>query len=416
MIARIVEGKEDEKDLIELRETEEMVPQRFHKYLKVFEKKDSERMLMRKTWDHAIDLREEFVPKKRKIYPLSKVEREEVQEFVKDQLRKGYIRPSKSPQISLVFFVLKKDGKKRMVQDYRYLNSWTIKNNYPLPLISDLIDSIEKKKVFTKMDLMWEYNNIRIKEGDEWKAAFSTPEGSFEPMVMFFGLTNSPATFQAMMNDLLRDLVVEEKVAVFIDNIMVATEIKEEHDEIVEKVLRRLEENDLFVKPEKCVWKVREVGFLEVIIGKDGVRMEKEKVQGVIEWPIPRNIKDIQKFLGLANYYQWFVKDFAMIAKPLHKTTRKGKKWKWGEKQQKAFEELKRRFTMEPVLVTPDLDKEMRVEANASDFAMGGVLLMKCEDERWRPVAYISKSLNEAKRNYEIHNKEMLAIIRCLEA
>ena len=416
MIARIVEGKEDEKDLIELRETEEMVPQRFHKYLKVFEKKDSERMLMRKTWDHAIDLREEFVPKKRKIYPLSKVEREEVQEFVKDQLRKGYIRPSKSPQISLVFFVLKKDGKKRMVQDYRYLNSWTIKNNYPLPLISDLIDSIEKKKVFTKMDLMWEYNNIRIKEGDEWKAAFSTPEGLFEPMVMFFGLTNSPATFQAMMNDLLRDLVVEEKVAVFIDNIMVATEIKEEHDEIVEKVLRRLEENDLFVKPEKCVWKVREVGFLEVIIGKDGVRMEKEKVQGVIEWPIPRNIKDIQKFLGLANYYQWFVKDFAMIAKPLHKTTRKGKKWKWGEKQQKVFEELKRRFTMEPVLVTPDLDKEMRVEANASDFAMGGVLLMKCEDERWRPVAYISKSLNEAKRNYEIHNKEMLAIIRCLEA
>ena len=416
MIARIVEGKEDEKDLIELRETEEMVPQRFHKYLKVFEKKDSERMLMRKTWDHAIDLREEFVPKKRKIYPLSKVEREEVQEFVKDQLRKGYIRPSKSPQISLVFFVLKKDGKKRMVQDYRYLNSWTIKNNYPLPLISDLIDSIEKKKVFTKMDLMWEYNNIRIKEGDEWKAAFSTPEGLFEPMVMFFGLTNSPATFQAMMNDLLRDLVVEEKVAVFIDNIMVATEIKEEHDEIVEKVLRRLEENDLFVKPEKCVWKVREVGFLGVIIGKDGVRMEKEKVQGVIEWPMLRNMKDMQKFLGLANYYQWFVKDFAMIAKPLHKTTRKGKKWKWGEKQQKAFEELKRRFTMEPVLVTPDLDKEMRVEANASDFAMGGVLLMKCEDERWRPVAYISKSLNEAKRNYEIHNKEMLAIIRCLEA
>ena len=130
------------------------------------------------------------------------------------------------------------------------------------------------------------------------------PEGSFEPMVMFFGLTNSPATFQAMMNDLLRDLVVEEKVAVFIDNIMVATEIKEEHDEIVEKVLRRLEENDLFVKPEKCVWKVREVGFLGVIIGKDGVRMEKEKVQGVIEWPVPRNMKDIQKFLVLANYYQ----------------------------------------------------------------------------------------------------------------
>ena len=165
-----------------------------------------------------------------------------------------------------------------MVQDYRYLNSWTIKNNYPLPLISDLIDSIGKKKVFTKMDLRWGYNNVRIKEGDEWKAAFSTPEGSFEPTVMFFGLTNSPATFQAMINDLLRDLVVEEKVAVFIDDVMVATETEEGHDEIVEEVLRRLEENDLFVKPEKCVWKVREVGFLGVIIGEDGVRMEKEKV------------------------------------------------------------------------------------------------------------------------------------------
>ena len=202
----------------------------------------------------------------------------------------------------------------------------------------------------------------------------------------------------------------------FIDDVIVATETEEGYDEIVEEVLRRLEENDLFVKPEKCVWKVREVGFLEVIIGKDRVRMEKEKVQGVIKWPVPRSVKDMQKFLGLANYYRWFVKDFAKIAKPLHETTRKGKKWEWGEKQQKAFEELKRRFTTEPVLVTPDLDKEMRVEADASDFATGGVLSMKCEDERWRPVAYISKSLNEAERNYEIHDKEMLAIIRYLEA
>ena len=254
MIARIVEEKKNEEEkLIELRATEEIVPRRFHKYLKVFEKKESERIPMRKTWDHAIDLREEFVPKKGKIYPLSRVEREEVQEFVKDQLRKGYFRPSKSPQTSLVFFVPKKDGKKRMVQDYRYLNSWTIKNNYPLPLISDLIDSIGKKKVFTKMDLCWRYNNVRIKEGDEWKAAFSMPERSFEPMVMFFGLTNSPTTFQMMMNDLLRDLVVEEKVAVFIDDVMIAIETEEGHDEIVEEVLRRLEENDLFVKPEKYV-------------------------------------------------------------------------------------------------------------------------------------------------------------------
>ena len=125
------------------------------------------------------------------------------------------------------------------------------------------------------------------------------------------------------MNDLLRDLVVEEKVVVFIDNVMITTETKEGYDEIVKEVLRKLEENDLFVKPEKCVWRVREVGFLRVIIGKDGVRMEKEKVQRVIEWPVPRSTKDVQKFLGPANYYRWFVKDFARIAKLLYEITRK---------------------------------------------------------------------------------------------
>ena len=255
-IVRIVAEKEEklnEEDIIVVRKMEEMVPRWFYKYLKMFGKKESERMLTRKAWDYAIDLREEFVPKKGKIYPLSRVEREEVQEFVKDQLRKGYIKPSKSPQMSPVFFVPKKDRKKRMVQDYQYLNSWTVKNNYPLPLILDLIDSIGKKKVFTKMGLCWGYNNVRIKEGDKWKTVFSMPEESFEPMVMFFGLTNSPATFQTMINDLLRDLVVKEKVAVFIDDVMITMETEEGHDEIVEKVLRRLEENDLFMKPEKCV-------------------------------------------------------------------------------------------------------------------------------------------------------------------
>ena len=133
--------------------------------------------------------------RKEKVYPLSREEREEVREFIQEQLRKGYIRPLKLPQTAPVFFVGKKDGKKRMVQDYRYLNEWTIKNNYPLPLISDVIENIGTKRVFTKIDLRWGYNNVRIKEGDKWKAAFTTPEGSFEPTVMFFGLTNSPATF-----------------------------------------------------------------------------------------------------------------------------------------------------------------------------------------------------------------------------
>jgi len=153
--------------------------------------------------------------------------------------------------MALVFFVGKKDGKKWMVQDYKYLNKWTIKNNYPLPLISDILENIRTKRVFMKIDLRWRYNNMRIKEEDEWKAVFTTLEGSFKPTVMFFRLTNSPATFQAMMNKLLRDLINTGKVAAFIDNVIIGMETEKGHDEMVEDVIRMLEENDLYVKLEK---------------------------------------------------------------------------------------------------------------------------------------------------------------------
>jgi len=296
--------EEEEETAKSEADAKKLVPEKFHKWIKVFGKKQSERMSTRKIWDHAIDMKEGFVLRKGKVYPLSREEREEVHEFIQEQLRKGYIRPSKSPQIAPVFFVGKKDGKKRMVQDYRYLNKWTIKNNYPLPLISDVIENIGTKRVFTKMDLRWGYNNVWIKEGDEWKVAFTTPEGSFELTVIFFGLTNSPATFQMMMNELLRDLINTGKVAAFIDNVIVGTETEEGHDELVAEVIKRLEENDLYVKLEKCKWKVREVGFLGVVIGPEGIKMEEEKVKGVLDWPTPKCVKDVQKFLGLANYYR----------------------------------------------------------------------------------------------------------------
>ena len=247
-------------------------------------------------------------------------------------------------------------------------------------MISDVLENIGTKKVFTKMDLRWDYNNVRIKEGDEWKAAFTTPEGSFEPTVMFFGLTNSSATFQAMMNELLRDLINTGKVAVFIDDVIVGTEKEEGHDELVAEVIKRLEENDLYVKPEKCKWSVREVEFLGVVIGPEGIKMEEGKVKGVLEWPTPQCVKDVQKFLGLVNYYHWFIKGFAMVARPLHDLVKKDKKWEWTEKKKKAFKELKGRFIKEPVLVAPDIDKKMRMEVDASDYATGGVLSMECED------------------------------------
>ena len=177
-----------------------------------------------------------------------------------------------------------------------------------------------------KLDLRWGYNNVRIKEGDEWKAAFMTHIRAYEPMVMYFGLTNSSTTFQAIMNNLFRDLINQGDTATFIDNILVAIDIEEDYDKLVEEVLRRLEENNLLVKPEKCKWKVREVEFLGVVIGPKGVEMQKEKVEGVLSWPAPRNVKEVQRFLGLANYYRRFIKNFARIAALLHVLVRKEQK------------------------------------------------------------------------------------------
>jgi len=219
--------------------------------------------------------------------------------------------------------------------------------------------------------------------------------GSFELTVIFFGMMNSPATFQAMMNEILRDMINEGKVAAFVDDVLVGTETEKGHDEIVEEVLRRLEENDLYVKPEKCTWKVRKIGFLGVVIGSSGIEMEKEKVDRVLSWPEPRNVKDVRKFLGLTNYYRKFIKDFARLARPMNVLTRKDMKWRWEGEEQAAFDELKKAFTMRPVLVAPDLDKEFRVEADASNYATGGVLSMKCSNDLWRPVAFISKSLSD---------------------
>jgi len=183
---------EKDKDKETLRR---LVPKRFWKWKKVFGKKESERMPVQKIWDHTIELKEVFMPKKGKVYSLSGEEREEVQTFVEDQLRKGYIRPSKSPQTSPVHFVAKKDSTQRMVQNYQYINQWTIKNGYPLSLITDILDGVEKRKVFMKLDLRWRYNNVRIKKGDEWKAAFTMHIGAYEPTVIYFGLMNLPTTF-----------------------------------------------------------------------------------------------------------------------------------------------------------------------------------------------------------------------------
>jgi len=295
---------EERKIEADHRKVEEMVPKRFHKWLKVFGKVESKRMPVRKVWNHTIDLNDNFKTSKARVYPLFRNEKEEVQKFVDEHLKKGYIRPSKLPQMSLVFFVGKKDGGKHMVMDYKRLNKQMVKNNYPLPLITDLVNSMGNKRVFTKMDLWWSYNNVQIKKGDKWKAALTTHVGSYKPVVMFFGMTNLSATFQGMINEILRDIINKGKITAFVDDVLIGTETEEGHDEIVKEVLRRLEENDLYVKLEKCAWKVQKVNFLGVIMGQGKIEMEEDKVTGVLNWPVSKMVRDVRKFLGLVNYYR----------------------------------------------------------------------------------------------------------------
>lgn len=269
----------------------EMVPEEYRQYAKVFSEPDSERLPEHKPYDHTIDLKPDAPETIRsKVYPMPVNEQAELDAFLDENLRKGYIVPSKSPMASPVFFVKKKDGKLRMVQDYQKLNDITVKNRYPLPLASDIINRLRQSKYFTKFDVRWGYNNIRIKEGDEWKAAFTTNRGLFEPRVMFFGLTNSPATFQALMNSIFGDLIAAGKVAVYLDDILIFSDTREEHRRVTHEVLRRLQEHDLFLRPEKCKFEQTEIEYLGLVIRQGEVSMDPIKVQAVRDWPTPTEL------------------------------------------------------------------------------------------------------------------------------
>ena len=199
---------------------------------------------------------------------------------------------------------------------------------------------------------------------------------------MFFGLTNSPVTFQAIMNNILRDLIDIGDIAVFIDDMLVEMNDEKKYDKIVGKVLRRIKENDLYIKPKKYIQKVKKIDFLGLVIKTEEIKMQEKKMAGILEWPRSKTVKEVQKFLELANYYRRFVKDFAKLAKPLYKLVRKDKKWNWGEEQEIVFKKLKRVFTTRLVLVAPNLNKKMRVEADVSEYAIEGVLSMKYENEK----------------------------------
>lgn len=395
---------------------EEMVPPEYLKHKKVFSEEESHRLPKHQPWDHTIDLKPDAPTQlKSKVYPMPVNEQSALDDFIKENLEKGYIVPSKSPMASLVFFVKKKDGKLRLIQDYRKLNAITILNRYPLPLATDIINKLKKARIFTKFDVRWGYHNIRIKEGDEWKAAFVTNQGLFEPKVMFFGLTNSPATFQSLMNSIFADLIAEGKVAVYLDDILIWSEDLISHRKIVHEVLKRLEEHDLYLRPEKCEFEKSEIEYLGLIIRHEQVAMDPIKVKAVTEWPTPTNLKEVRAFVGFANFYRRFIQDFSKTARPLHDLTKKDVPFIWGPAQETAFNTLKSAFTSEPILAMWSADRDTRLEVDASGYATGGVLSQKGEDGLWHPIAYRSASMTEAKRNYEIYDREMLAFCEALK-
>ncbi len=288
----------------------------------------------------------------------------------------------------------------------------TIKNRYPLPLISELIDKLRSAKYFMKLNVHWGYNNVRIREGDEEKAAFCMNRGLFKPTVMFFRLTNSPATFQWMMNDIFHDLIGEGKVTIYLDDILIFSKDLNEHRQIVKRILQRLRKNKLFLKAEKCKFKVLETEYLGVIISEDSVRMHPVKIAGIAEWSTPTKKKELQSFLGFTNFYQNSSRITQKSSKHSPQLTG-NTAWTWGKAQEDAFKELKRRMAEDVILAILNDDDPFRVEANTSEGAVGTVLSQQ-QNRVWRPMAFMSKSLSATEWNYEIYDKELLAIMLVL--
>ena len=296
-----------------------------------------------------------------------------------------------------------------MVQDYRKLNQVTIKDKTPLLLIGEVIDKLKEAKYFNKLDLIWRYNNIQIKEGDEWKAAFLTNKGLFKPQVMYFRLCNSPGTFQRMMNSIFRELLHEGVLANYMNDFVIPARTMEELEEQTIRFLKIAEKHNLCFKRSKCDFNMEKIPILGVIVGKGQIKMEQEKIKVVKEWKIPGKVKDVESFLGFANFYRRFIQNFSHITKLLNEL--KGKKeWKWEEEHQKAFEELKERITSQPVLALPRKD---RVETDASEHAIGGVLSQE-QEGKWKPIAFLSGMMQPVEQNYEIYDKELLAIVEAL--
>src|SRR6202000_7138 len=309
------------------------------------------------------------------IYKQSEAELKVIKNFIDKYLAKGFIRPSQSPAGSPIVFAKKKDGSLRLCVDYCVLNRIMKKNPYPLPRIDELLDHLSKAKIFSKIDLKSGYNLVRIADGDEWKTAFRTRYGSYEFLVMHFGLTNAPATFQNFMNDTFYDLL-DRFLAAYLDDLIIYTESLKLEDHIIQvhEVLLRCRKNGLFANAKKCEFHVTTIEYVGYVVSPLGLSMDTAKVSTITAWPVPSTVRDVQSFLGFANFYRRFICNFAAISKPLTSLTAKDTPFIWSAECSKAFDYLKSRFTSAPILAHYHPDRTTIVETDASDYSIAAVL------------------------------------------
>ena len=407
-----------------LEEAKAKIPKEYHRHARIFSEQHSHRLPAHSVWDHAIELlpgAPTTLPGR--LLPLTQEEVAECHKFVEEHLSRGTIRESKSPYAANFFFVKKKDGKLRPVQDYRPLNKWTIRNRNVSPLIPEVIDRLAGCTLFTKFDVRWGYNNIRIREGDEWKAAFLTPEGLFEPLVMFFGLTNSPATFQTMINTEFRPWVKAGVFSGYMDDGVIHTkqlphETKEQHlmrhRKIAHEIFSQIAMLDLFLKPEKCQFEQTQIEYLGVIVGEGKIQMDPSKTNALLKWPRPRNVRDVRAILGYTGYYRRFIKNYSSLARPLIDLTKKGIEFTWEKRHQEAFDTLIGLMAARPILLQPNFNKQFVLQTNASALGVGAVLLQQGDTKKLQPVEFFSATFTPTERNYDIYERELLAIMKAL--
>ncbi|KAJ9566249.1 hypothetical protein OSB04_002215 [Centaurea solstitialis] len=356
-----------------------------------------------------IDLTPGAAPIARAPYRLAPTEMKEMMTQLQELSEKGFIRPSSSPWGAPVLFVKKKDGSMRMCIDYRELNKRTVKNKYPLPRIDDLFDQLQGAGCFSKIDLRSGYHQVRVKEDDVPKTAFRTRYGHYEFLVMPFGLTNAPAVFMDLMNRVCRPFL-DKSVIVFIDDILVYSKDEAEHERHLREVLNVLRDEKLYAKFSKCEFWLHEVQFLGHVVSRDGIKVDPAKIEAMMSWKSPTNPSEIRSFLGLAGYYRRFIQDFSKIASSLTALTKKNAKFLWTDKQEEAFQTLKKKLCQAPILSLPDGTEDFVVYSDASKMGLGCVLM-----QRGKVISYASRQLKDHERNYPVHDLELAAVVFALK-